>query len=827
MNTSIPSTSSDLATLVGAAPQSCAQLKGMMGGLKGKSATSDDHAATGSDFASLLDSPAGDSDAALSGSAGHTCGDDSAATDGNRRRIFSVEINPVASATLQIKGMVSELVPVCTSSAASLVNAEPTVAVEPVATTAEVPVDVVQDNTPGRHSRVGDHAKTRPGLGQFLRSCGRQASESIHSIFNRTSDKPSGLPHRAPVSTDTELSAELNVASCNIDLLQAALAAGQGMQGAVLPVEPMVVPAALPVSASGDSAEGATPVVGAPATGLFNHAVHNRPFGKLFAHRSENLPAVENHLESGETEAAEIAFRQSIPLSLKREIIESISAVLAPLMVNVLSGAAIMPDSSAASVGTGSETEKSTASKAALSATVTVRLGSQPPFRIELPLPVSLLSEMRDLVTDPSAVGNEASVPALEPTSVGQTPLSSTVVVDPAPITEALSVDVREVPPVWTGLGTDFAGKLPLDLPLQLKATINTAWDQAQPAGQTEQSELLAFIGEQVAALKNPPLGNEPAVKVTATDAEKADPAETPVTLMIKVPGLGSIVAQVMTSNPAANAFAQKISVRSAGMEAKTAGEIRAERGEKKGDETIGERIFLNTGNQMLKAKANDAGIGVAKLDDTMPAQFTSRRVAVEQLELPSRITARDFLPAGFGSPVAAAPAEAPAVSTPAPVLAHRAVETIFNVVEAQRNGLSNATSVNLHFKFGGDDLAVRVQMRGGEVQTQFLTDSSDLRAALASEWQTLAGQGGVSGLKLLDPVIMPASANVSTGFGSASQGQGQAQQQAQQQHQAERAPAAFPELRALRRNLTPVAEPASPAATAERANAQHLAALA
>jgi hypothetical protein len=131
-------------------------------------------------------------------------------------------------------------------------------------------------------------------------------------------------------------------------------------------------------------------------------------------------------------------------------------------------------------------------------------------------------------------------------------------------------------------------------------------------------------------------------------------------------------------------------------------------------------------------------------------------------------------------------------------------VETIQNVVEAQRSGSANASSVNLHFKFGGDDLAVRVQMRGGDVLTQFLTDSPDLRSAITSEWQRMAGQGGVAGLRMLEPVIMPSSAGVSTGFGSASQGQNQAQQNAQQQQA--QAAESLPEMRALHRGAAVVA---------------------
>ena len=219
----------------------------------------------------------------------------------------------------------------------------------------------------------------------------------------------------------------------------------------------------------------------------------------------------------------------------------------------------------------------------------------------------------------------------------------------------------------------------------------------------------------------------------------------------------------------------------------------------------------------MLKSKVKVGGTDVADSGNSMPATFTSRRVAVDPLEFPPRIAGRDILPTLSASQDLAATSGNPVVTTPAPVLAHRAVETIQNVVEAQRNGSANASSVNLHFKFGGDDLAVRVQMRGGEVLTHFLTDSPDLRSAISAEWQKMAGQGGVAGLRLIDPVITPTGAGGSTGFGSTPQGQNHAQQNAQQ----DRAPSAefMPELRALRRGAAfaaPISESAPGSSVAQ-----------
>jgi len=276
--------------------------------------------------------------------------------------------------------------------------------------------------------------------------------------------------------------------------------------------------------------------------------------------------------------------------------------------------------------------------------------------------------------------------------------------------------------------------------------------------------------------------------------ALKSETPAAPVELLIKMPGFGSLTAEIVSSQPNANPSEKRSSDRF-GRAEKTAGDFKPTGAGLKEKNILSEKTFLSAVGEGLKAKSGAAGTDVAISGDNMPALFTSRRLTVDPLELPPRFDARgSLLPTLNEAPKFADAANASDSATPAPVLAHRAVETIMNVVDAQRNGSANASSVNLHFKFGGDDLAVRVQMRGGEVLTQFLTASAELRSAISSEWQIMAGQGGAAGLRLLEPTIMPTSAGVSTGFGSASQGQNHAQQNTQQQQA--RAAEMMPELR-------------------------------
>jgi len=67
---------------------------------------------------------------------------------------------------------------------------------------------------------------------------------------------------------------------------------------------------------------------------------------------------------------------------------------------------------------------------------------------------------------------------------------------------------------------------------------------------------------------------------------------------------------------------------------------------------------------------------------------------------------------------------------------AHQAVAAALEIADAQATrGDQAAHSVNLNLKFGEDTLGIRVEMRGGEVRTQFVTDSAELRSALSAEW--------------------------------------------------------------------------------------------
>lgn len=131
--------------------------------------------------------------------------------------------------------------------------------------------------------------------------------------------------------------------------------------------------------------------------------------------------------------------------------------------------------------------------------------------------------------------------------------------------------------------------------------------------------------------------------------------------------------------------------------------------------------------------------------------------------------------------------------------LAHRAVEAVAATVE--RGAAQPAHSVNLKFSVQGADLLVRVALRAEEIQVTFRTDSSDLRTALAHEWQMVRSRDPEGALQSITPVFTASDSGTSTSSQGGREGanpfaQLQAQADAHSQRQAARqfneAPAPF-----------------------------------
>jgi len=168
------------------------------------------------------------------------------------------------------------------------------------------------------------------------------------------------------------------------------------------------------------------------------------------------------------------------------------------------------------------------------------------------------------------------------------------------------------------------------------------------------------------------------------------------------------------------------------------------------------ERNFVFTGDKEVKPMSPVAGIAVAKTESTMPV------APIEEARATRNPESFSVLPLRADFQVAATPAERITVPDSAPAgrnFAERAVETVTNLVDTQFNAsMQKAGSVHLQLRFGGDDLSVRVEIKDGAVQTDFRTNSAELRSALAREWQVVAAQSPEQMRRYLEPVFSPNS---------------------------------------------------------------------
>ena len=149
--------------------------------------------------------------------------------------------------------------------------------------------------------------------------------------------------------------------------------------------------------------------------------------------------------------------------------------------------------------------------------------------------------------------------------------------------------------------------------------------------------------------------------------------------------------------------------------------------------------------------------------------------------------------------------------------LAQRAVESVEAIVDAQAaSRLQPVPGVSLRFRVGEQELAVRVELRAGEVHTEFRAESSELRHAIAHEWRAMTARADAP-VRMLEPVF---TSNHDAHANSQSFGQSQQQQHSQHQH-AQHQHAALREAASewLSRGGGAVAAPANePVASAEPA---------
>jgi len=148
---------------------------------------------------------------------------------------------------------------------------------------------------------------------------------------------------------------------------------------------------------------------------------------------------------------------------------------------------------------------------------------------------------------------------------------------------------------------------------------------------------------------------------------------------------------------------------------------------------------FLKTGKEGLKTDTAEVGTTSAKPTVVMPATV---------YPIPNALVDAT---AATANAIPATPARS---LTPAETLAaaHRAVDAVLATTE--RFTPSTQSVANLKLSVGDSELAVRVEVRAGEIHATFRTDSPELRAALSLECRSAAMQPGDQPLRLAAPVF-------------------------------------------------------------------------
>ncbi len=327
---------------------------------------------------------------------------------------------------------------------------------------------------------------------------------------------------------------------------------------------------------------------------------------------------------------------------------------------------------------------------------LSTRGSAVPPPATSAPMPPSMEFPRHVAPLHPDAISSVDAAPA-ESTPPFPAEVHATGPFDPAP---------RETSPCITAADTRVSGG----------GVSPAATSRSETAAVPAAAEALTPAPESVEPASVVPTATVPAA--AATVAPEFAPAE------ISLLGISSIT----------DGAAEKIAVG-------------VERSAKVGStlKKLGIKNSLTTAEQDVVDGSIGLGINVAKTRNNMPVLASaSNRPSI------------DVAPSTFSAPVLdfAALADEPpqAARYETSGAAHRTVESVLAVADHFTTGGQHG--VNLKFSVSGVDLAVRVEVRGGNIQATFRTDSPELRAALATEWRAVAAESGERGQQLAEPVF-------------------------------------------------------------------------
>lgn len=160
------------------------------------------------------------------------------------------------------------------------------------------------------------------------------------------------------------------------------------------------------------------------------------------------------------------------------------------------------------------------------------------------------------------------------------------------------------------------------------------------------------------------------------------------------------------------------------------------------------DKSFVSTADKRLTTRGKNLGIGSA--NSVAGMSFSSS--PTHRLH-----PAFEYALAGGVAPESEGAASALLATAPgAARTAQHAVETVLQVIDA--NTARDAQHVKLQFSIGESELVVHVSREADEVHATFRTDSAELRAVLAHEWNS-AMHGADRGVRLAPAVFASADA--------------------------------------------------------------------
>jgi hypothetical protein len=175
---------------------------------------------------------------------------------------------------------------------------------------------------------------------------------------------------------------------------------------------------------------------------------------------------------------------------------------------------------------------------------------------------------------------------------------------------------------------------------------------------------------------------------------------------------------------------------------------------------------FLSNGDKQVTDSSESVGTPVAKVTSAMPTLNNPERNSTAQV--PFQVASVAAPTTGASS--TQAPAQAEVTGS-----AKGAVEAAMTAAEMLTSGAAQ-NSMNMQFSMGGADLNLRVEMRNGEVQATFTTNSAQLRSDLAHVWQTTAAGNSQSSLHQIQPVFTASGSGSTLSSGEYAQQQGRGQ---------------------------------------------------